>query len=287
MSRTSAAVLAPSDLHAEYAKAENSRSVEVISGEGEKGFLSAVGETGAVVQEMAGSGSVADSKFGSDDQSKVRRFGARSASPNSAPRSSASLSEMSDQELLEGIRAESELHFAELYSRYFQRIYNFVYGRMRNHAETEEVVQETFIAVFRSFGNYRGQSSLLSWIYGIAKNTANNNLRRAKSQHERIEMADDEDLIPHQSIDLAMPDEQLDLRRFREQLSERLESVASWQAEIFEMRHFENLSIPEISKRTSRSSDAVRSSLYRVKRLFFDAVSASGGTTVVVGGSEL
>jgi RNA polymerase sigma-70 factor (ECF subfamily) len=282
MSRTSAAVLAPGDIHAEYAKAENSRSAE-----GEKSFLSAVGETGAVAQEMAGSGSVADSEFGSGDQSKVRRFGARSASPDAAPRSSASLSEMSDQELLEGIRAESELHFAELYSRYFQRIYNFVYGRMRNHAETEEVVQETFIAVFRSFGNYRGQSSLLSWIYGIAKNTANNNLRRAKSQHERIEMADDEDLIPHRSIDLAMPDEQLDLRRFREQLSERLGSIASWQAEIFEMRHFENLSIPEISKRTSRSSDAVRSSLYRVKRLFFDAASASGGTTVVAGGSEL
>ena len=78
---------------------------------------------------------------------------------------------MSDQELLEGIQVQSEVHFAELYRRYFQRIYNFVYARMRNHAETEEVVQETFLAVFRSFENYRGQSSLLSWIYGIAKNT--------------------------------------------------------------------------------------------------------------------
>ena len=83
-----------------------------------------------------------------------------------------------------------------------------------------------------------------------------------------------------------MPDEQLDLRRFREQLSERLGSLASWQAEIFEMRHFENLSIPEISKRTSRSSDAVRSSLYRVKRLFFDAATATGSTALVVGGGS-
>lgn len=197
-----------------------------------------------------------------------------------------SLSELTDQELLEGIRAESEPHFAELYNRYFQRIYNFVYARMRNHAETEEVVQETFLAVFRSFGNYRGQSSLLSWIYGIAKNTTNNTLRRAKSQNERIELADDEDLIPRPSIDLAMPDEQLDLHRFREQLTERLGSLATWQAEIFEMRHFENLSIPEISERTSRSSDAVRSSLYRVKRLFFDAATASGSAALAAGGSE-
>ena len=193
-----------------------------------------------------------------------------------APADGAPLSELSDQELLEGIRAESELHFAELYNRYFQRIYNFVYARMRNHAETEEVVQETFLAVFRSFSNYRGQSSLLSWVYGIAKNTTNNHLRRAKSQTERIDLADDEDLMPRPSLGEGLPDEQLDLQRFRALLHDRLDSLADWQAEIFEMRHFENLSIPEISERTQRSSDAVRSSLYRVKRLFFEAAEANG-----------
>lgn len=186
------------------------------------------------------------------------------------------LAALSDHDLLEGIRDQSELHFAELYNRYFQRIYNFVYARMRNHAETEEVVQETFLAVFRSFDNYRGQSSLLSWIYGIAKNTTNNNLRRAKSQSARLDLADEEDLMPRPSLDVGMPDEQLDLLRFRESLNERLDSLASWQTEIFEMRHFDNLSIPEISQRTQRSSDAVRSSLYRVKRMFLEAAAPSG-----------
>jgi len=202
------------------------------------------------------------------------------------PGSAADLASLSDHDLLEGIRAQSEPHFSELYRRYFQRIYNFVYARMRNHAETEEVVQETFLAVFRSFENYRGQSSLLSWIYGIAKNTTNNTLRRAKSQNERIELADDEDLMPRLSIDVGMPDDQLDLHRFREQLSERLATLSSWQTEIFEMRHFENLSIPEISERTSRSSDAVRSSLYRVKKMFLDAAAATGGTPVVANGGR-
>jgi RNA polymerase sigma-70 factor (ECF subfamily) len=192
-------------------------------------------------------------------------------------------SSMSDEDLLEGIRAQSEEHFAELYRRYFQRIYSFVYTRMRNHAETEEVVQETFLAVFRSFKRYRGQSSLLSWIYGIAKNTTNNTIRRAKSQTERIDLADDDDLIPRPSLGVGTPGEQLDLYRFQDQLAERLDSVADWQAEIFEMRHFENLSIPEISKRTKRSSDAVRSSLYRVKRIFFDAAQATGMATAMAG----
>lgn len=196
------------------------------------------------------------------------------------------LSELSDQELLEGLRAQNELHFSELYNRYFQRIYNFVFARMRNHAETEEVVQETFLAVFRSFENYRGQSSLLSWIYGIAKNTTNNHLRRTKSQSERIDLADEEDLAPRVSLGEGMPDEQLDMQRFGDLLAERLDGVADWQAEIFEMRHFENLSIPEISERTARSSDAVRSSLYRVKRLFFEAAAANGNAMALAGGGS-
>lgn len=200
-----------------------------------------------------------------------RKAGKARASKSTPESSQVRCTELSDEELLVGIRLQSESHFSELYSRYFQRIYNFVFARMRNHAESEEVVQETFLAVFRSIENYRGQSSLLSWIYGIAKNTTNNSIRRAKSQAERIDLADDEDLIPRPSLGIGAPDEQLDLNRFREVLSSRLEGLADWQIEIFELRHFENLSIPEISARTTRSSDAVRSSLYRVKRLFFEA----------------
>ena len=81
-----------------------------------------------------------------------------------------SLGAQSDLQLLEGLRAGSELHFNELYNRYFQRIYSFVYTRMRNHADAEEVVQETFTAVYRFFESYRGTSSLLSWIYGFIGN---------------------------------------------------------------------------------------------------------------------
>jgi RNA polymerase sigma-70 factor (ECF subfamily) len=203
--------------------------------------------------------------------------------PGPGPGAMGAMGAMSDEELLKGIQSQSEAHFAELYNRYFQRIYSFVYTRMRNHAETEEVVQETFLAVFRSFQRYRGQSSLLSWVYGIAKNTANNSIRRARSQTERIELADEEDLAPRHSLGIGTPGEELDLHRFQDQLTLRLEGLSDWQAEIFEMRHFENLSIPEISRRTTRSSDAVRSSLYRVKRMFFEAAEASGASAVITG----
>jgi len=175
-----------------------------------------------------------------------------------------------DRKLVERIRSGSELDFNRLYERYFQRIYSFAYTRLRNHADTEEVVQETFTAVFRSIEAFRGQSTLLSWIYGIAKNTVNNHLRRSRNQELRHERA------AHQVTDSGSfahgtPEEHLNLRRTVDEINDRLRSVARWQTEVFLLRHVEDLPIQEIAERTERSNDAVRSSLYRVKRLLLEA----------------
>jgi RNA polymerase sigma-70 factor (ECF subfamily) len=177
-----------------------------------------------------------------------------------------------DAQLLEGLRAGSEADFNLLYERYFQRVFAYVYSRLRNRADSEEVVQETFTAVFRSAQGYRGQSALLSWIYGIAKNNVNNHHRRARAHEARIERAEQELQRAPQRLDTCTPEEHLNLRRYERAIQERLSSIAGWHAEVFVLRHMENLPIGEIARRVSRSNDAVRSSLYRVKRLLVDAV---------------
>ena len=95
----------------------------------------------------------------------------------------------SDELLIARIREADETAFNTLYDRYFQRVYTFSFARLRNHADAEEVVQEVFTSVFRSIDAYRGDSSLISWIYGIARNTVNNQLRRIKTQEQRMEKA--------------------------------------------------------------------------------------------------
>ena len=67
------------------------------------------------------------------------------------------------------------------------------------------------------------------------------------------------------------PEEQLAMRRYARAIDDRLQSVSDWQAEVFFLRHVEDLPIREISRRTMRSSDAIRSGLYRVKRLLVEA----------------
>lgn len=176
-----------------------------------------------------------------------------------------------DEDLVRGIRLGSERHFTELYDRYFQRVYSFAYARVRNQADAEELTQEVFTSIFSCVDRFRGQSSLLTWIYGIAKNTVNNHLRRRKAQDERLRHAGPGVARPTNSLYACGPEEQLDLRCWIDAVRARLDAVAPWQLDVFRMRHLENLSIGQISERTSRSNDAVRSSLYRMKRIFLEA----------------
>jgi RNA polymerase sigma-70 factor (ECF subfamily) len=197
--------------------------------------------------------------------------------PSPRTRSKLPVRPVEDAELLAGLSRGSQCAFDSLYQRYFQRIYNFAYLRLRNHADAEEVVQETFTAVFRCIESYKGRSSLSSWIYGIAKNTINNHIRRLKTEEARVDRVESEGLRPSESLATGSPEEQLVLRRYLETIGERLGAVAQWQVEVFELRHLANLSIQEISDRTERSSDAIRSSLYRIKRMLMEAADGSGG----------
>ncbi len=192
------------------------------------------------------------------------------ASPRLGGKPLEPLDTWTDEALFAEVARGSEPHFNVLYERYFQRIYAFVYLRIRNHADAEELTQETFTVVFRAAEAWGGRASPLAWVYGIAKNTISNHLRRLRTGRERLEQAGPNPLVTTSPIWSYTPEEQLDLDRCASQLDERLSGVAAWQAEAFLLRHGENCTIPEISKRTGRSSDAVRSGLYRVKKLLME-----------------
>jgi RNA polymerase sigma-70 factor (ECF subfamily) len=185
--------------------------------------------------------------------------------------------QLTDAELVAAIQAGSEGHFDELYARHFQRVYNFTALRITNRADAEEVVQEVFTAVFRSMAAFRGDSQLLTWIFGIARNTVNNHIRRKRAEDARLSTLESEAVQPVPSLAGCTPEEQLTLRRCVDAIHQRLEGVSEWQLDVYRLRHEENLSIHEIARRTQRTGDAVRSSLYRVKRLLVEAVDAQRG----------
>jgi RNA polymerase sigma factor (sigma-70 family) len=93
----------------------------------------------------------------------------------------------SDSELVAQILAGSRVHFEMLYEAYFPRVYRFALKRMRDAAEAEDVTQEVFVTVFRALRSYQGNSSLLVWIFGIARNKVNRRFRGVRPWLESID----------------------------------------------------------------------------------------------------
>jgi len=74
-----------------------------------------------------------------------------------------------DRALVAGILTGSRKHFDELYESYFPRVYRFALKRLSDTAEAEDVTQEVFETIFKALPSYRGDSSLLVWIFGITR----------------------------------------------------------------------------------------------------------------------
>lgn len=79
-----------------------------------------------------------------------------------------------DAQLVERFRAGDEGAFVEIMSRYRDKIYAIVLGLLRNHADAEEIAQDTFIRAHRGLARFRGDSSLATWLHRIAVNLARN-----------------------------------------------------------------------------------------------------------------
>jgi RNA polymerase sigma-70 factor (ECF subfamily) len=172
-----------------------------------------------------------------------------------------------DRILVAQILAGSREHFDELYESYFRRVYRFALKRLRDPSLAEDVTQEVFETVFRVLPAYRGDSSLLVWIFGITRNKVN---RRFRGSRPRIESLDDARAEVLAS-DEAPADETVDARRMLDRcdavVNERLTPL---QRRIFHLKHMRRQPIRAIAEALGKSEDAIKANLYRMRRALAD-----------------
>lgn len=84
---------------------------------------------------------------------------------------------MKDTDALEALRSGNEAAFTDLVVRYHGRLVSLCRAMVGNGA-AEEVVQEAWISIYRALPDFAGRSSLKTWIYTIARNSALSWLRR-------------------------------------------------------------------------------------------------------------
>ena len=115
-----------------------------------------------------------------------------------SPEQTAEGAESDDLRLVESLREGSEWAYEELLTRFQQPVYTLALRLLNNQSEACDVVQEVFLKVFRNVGNFRGQSTLKTWIYRITVNEAHN-ARRWFFRHRHREV--DLDANPQEKRD--------------------------------------------------------------------------------------
>lgn len=173
----------------------------------------------------------------------------------------------SDRDLVEQIVAGSREHFDLLYETYFPRVYRFALKRLRDPGEAEDVAQEVFMTLMTALSSFKGESSLLVWIFGVTRNKVNRRFRRPRPRLEPLEEGGALELQGYEPA----TDETVDARRVLGRCEYVIANdLTPLQRRIFHLKHLRQQPIRAIANALGKSEDAVKANLYRMRRAISD-----------------
>ena len=146
--------------------------------------------------------------------------------------------------------------FGKLYDRYVQPIYRYIFSRVGNAHEAEDIVSQTFMAAYESLGNYRERGQFSAWLFRIARSKMNDHFRRSRREVglEAVgEILEREDALGA----LIRAEELSRIRSLIHHLNEE-------EQELLRLRYVADLSFVEIADLLGRREDAVKKSVYRL-----------------------
>jgi len=158
--------------------------------------------------------------------------------------------------------------FEELVKRYEGKIYGHTLRLLGNREDAEDVLQETFLNVFKGLENFRGDSSFSTWIYRIATNNALMRLR--KLSHVERELNDE--LPPPESMKrqalashILDPKDTLLEKEMLHELDKAVERLPEKYRTVFLLRDVEEFATDRTAKVLGISEAAVKSRLHRAR----------------------
>lgn len=150
-------------------------------------------------------------------------------------------------------------------------IYKLVFSVVKNHADAEDVTQETFVKIYRALPQYEFKG-FKTWISRIAMNKAIDHLRKS----ERIQLRENALTDPNQLTASDLERQYLDLdptteqqvvmKETRQLVHAQLQEVPDNYREVVEAYYFENKTYVEIADEQGVATKTVESKLYRAKQ---------------------
>ena len=144
----------------------------------------------------------------------------------------------------------------EIYKKHGKMIYGFLLTRTQDPGLAEELTQETFYQAVKHIGRYKGESSISTWLCGIAKNLWRDYLRRQK-HHVPLEEADPVPVESAESQAISLWD--------NVQILRLIHGLEDPMREVMYLRLVGNLTFGQIGEIMGRSENWARVTYYRGK----------------------
>ncbi len=148
--------------------------------------------------------------------------------------------------------------FGVLYDRHVQAVYRYVFYRVRDDAEAEDLTSEVFMKALRAITRYEPRQAFLAWLYRIARNTVIDHVRRGGRQ------VSFEDALEHPEAHSAVdPDVEILAASDSATLRAALGQLTPLQQEVIVLRFLEGYSTDEIAKIIGKREGTVRGIQFR------------------------
>ncbi len=161
-----------------------------------------------------------------------------------------------ESDLLAKVAKKDINAFEALYKLLSQSVFNYLFRLLQNKESAEDILIEVFSAVWRSAVNFKGKSRVKTWIFGIARNLAFNELRKKKPQGYEL-------------IDETLKDKDSDkeVKGFenRQFVQKALSKVSAKHREILDLVFFHGYTYLEISSLLDVPENTVKTRVYYAK----------------------
>jgi len=163
---------------------------------------------------------------------------------------------LSDEELVNSYVSGNSKSFEVLMNKYKDRIYTYIYLKVRNKDVAEDIFQETFIKVINSLknGKYSHDGKFVSWVTRIAHNLSIDFFRKEK-QLRTVSNSNENNIDVFNNTKFSSPTIEDDIIRnqINSDVKRLIETLPEDQKEIVILRHYEGMSFKEIADYTDVS----------------------------------
>ncbi|HET8654724.1 MAG TPA: sigma-70 family RNA polymerase sigma factor [Longimicrobiaceae bacterium] len=183
------------------------------------------------------------------------------------------LKDLDDSSVVAAFLAGEKRAFTELAERYQTRLLNFVYRTTGDRERAEDLVQETFIRVYRHLHRFDQSKKFSTWVYTIASNLAKNELRNRSRNplvlFQAIKKNWDSDQRPLEWEDNTYrPDDLYRKRHLKQIVDAAVKDLPEHHRAVFVLREMEGKSYEEIAEITGCNLGTVKSRLNRARNNF-------------------